>query len=399
MESRALIRVPVPPGAEGPQRLMPYLARALTGEGPAVAPVPTVSSTTSADYVTSVLAAVQAEGAPLESDDIALVVPTSGSTGAPRGVLLTAAALTHASPSINADAPPQWILALPVTSIGGINVLVRALAAGHDPIIVPSIGGAAPFTPAAFAEAVHAATGDGRPAYVSLVPAQVARLLSDAEGTTALAMCDRVLVGGAALRPSLRDLAEREGITLTTTYGATETAGGCVIDGRPLPGVTVTEEGGTLVLGGPTVALGYRGEPELSARTFGPHGFRTNDVGVIAPDGSVTVIGRADDVVVIKGVNVSVTAVEQVLADHPDVESAGVTTTPGPDGEPRLHGFIVVRDHAPRAIQDAAGAVVARLGTAARVQLHEVTSLPHLPHGKVDRRRLAAWARDDREDT
>lgn len=397
MESRALIRVPVPPGTEGPHRLLPALAGALTGEAPAIAPVPTVSATTSAHYVTSVLAAVRPEGPELESDEVALVVPTSGSTGEPRGVLLTASALTHASAFVNSP-DAQWVLALPVTSIGGINVLVRALASGRDPIVLPSIGGAAPFTPVAFAKAVRAASDRGGSVHVSLVPAQVARLLGDAEGTEALTACHRILVGGAALRPSLRDLAEREGISLTTTYGATETAGGCVLDGRPLPGVTVTEEAGTLVLGGPTIALGYRGEPELSARTFGPDGFRTNDVGVIAPDGSVTVIGRADDVVIIKGINVSVTAVEQVLADHPDVESAAVTTAPGPDGEPRLHGFIVVRDHARHASRDAADAVVARLGSAARVHVHEVASLPHLPHGKVDRQRLAAWARDERED-
>ena len=104
---RPLLRVPVPPGAEGPARLLPALAVALDGSGPAVTPVPTVSTAVSNDYVMSVLTAVRPD-LPLESDEVAAVVATSGSTGSPRGVLLTAGQLTALTEAVNgADSSPN----------------------------------------------------------------------------------------------------------------------------------------------------------------------------------------------------------------------------------------------------------------------------------------------------
>ena len=330
--TRPLVRVPVPPGAEGPARLLPALAAALDGSGPAIAPVPTVSSAVSNEYVMTILAAVRADdpSMPLESADVAVVVTTSGSTGAPRGVLLTAAQLTALTDVVNGPGRPQWIAALPVTSMGGLNVLVRALATGREPVVVPSIGGAGPFTDAVFAAAVDVACASSDDVRVALVPAQVARLLSSDRGISALQRCSAILVGGGATRPSLRAAASDLGIRLTTTYGATETAGGCVFDGHPLPGVTVTADGdggpGLLTISGPTVALGYRGEPELTRACFGPAGFRTSDLGEVGADGVVSVLGRADDVVIVGGVNVSPLAAERVIADLPDIVAAAVVS-------------------------------------------------------------------------
>ncbi len=133
---RPLLRVPVPPGVAGPAALLPALAAALDGSGPAIAPVPTVTAQVSNDYVMSLLRALLAgeSDPPLESDDVAVVMATSGSTGAPRGVLLTAAQLTSLTAVVNGQgARPQWIAALPVTSMGGLNVMVRALAAERPP--------------------------------------------------------------------------------------------------------------------------------------------------------------------------------------------------------------------------------------------------------------------------
>lgn len=394
--TRALVRVPVPPGPEGPARLLPALAAALDGSGPAIAPVPTVSPTVSNDYVMSLLAAVRPDdaSAPLESDEVAAVLATSGSTGAPRGVLLTAAQLTAMTAAVHGPgAAPQWIAALPVTSMGGFNVLVRSLAAGRDPVVVPSIGGAAPFTPADFAASVQNAARFSSDIRVSLVPAQLARLLSDDDGIAALLACAQVLVGGAALRPSLRAGAVELGIAVVATYGATETAGGCVFDGRPLPGVTVTAEGspGVLTVAGPCVALGYRAEPLLSRACFTSAGYRTPDLGEVAEDGTVVVLGRADDVVIVRGVNVSPLAVERIVTDLPDVAAGAVVVTEG-GGEPQVHAFVEVRDAAPDVEAQVRTAVVAQLGPAARPQVHRVPSLPHLPNGKVDRRLLQEWA-------
>ena len=394
------MRLPVPPGPEGPARLLPALAAALDGTGPAIAPVPTVSATVSNQYVMSLLSAVRADDPdhPLESDEVAVVAATSGSTGAPRGVLLTAGQLTAMTAAVHSGgARPQWIAALPVTSMGGLNVLIRALAADREPIVVPSLGGAGPFTAHAFATAVDDAARGSHDIRVSLVPAQLSRLMSEDVGIAALQSCTSVLVGGAATRPSLAANARELGIPVTTTYGATETAGGCVFDGRPLPGVSVTADGtpGSLTISGPCVALGYRGEPELTRERFTGGGFHTADLGEVGEDGRVAVIGRNDDVVVIRGINVSPLAIERVVTDLPDVVTAAAIAIPSDSGEPAIHVFVEVRDAA-TGVEDAAREEVARrLGSAARPVVHRVTGLPHLPNGKVDRLRLQQQAAAD----
>lgn len=380
--------------------LLPALAAALDGTGPAIAPVPVVSASVSATYITSVLQAVRADDrdAPLESDEVALVLATSGSTGNPKGVLLTAPQLTALTVHVHGPvATPQWIVALPVTSMAGVNVVVRALASGREPVAMESVGGAAPFTPSAFHSAVTAATASTDDVRVSLVPAQLARLLSDEAGVEGLRACRQVLVGGAATRAALIAMSGDLGIVVTTTYGSTETSGGCVFDGRPLPGVSVTSTGspGVLTIRGPTVALGYRGDPRLTAERFTDGGFVTPDLGTVDADGAVDLMGRADDIVTIKGVNVSPAAVERTIADLPDVVAAAAVAI-DVDGEPLLCAFIEVREEAPDVERAVVEAVSERLGAIARPRrIHRVARLPHLPNGKVDRPLLRRWASED----
>jgi len=398
VSSRDLVRVPVPPGPEGPERLLPALADALAGIGPAIAPVPVVSATVSADYVTSVLRAMHLDDRlPLESDDVAAVVSTSGSTGDPRGVLLTAGNLTALTAAVQGHDRPQWVIALPVTSIGGMNVLVRALAAGRDPIPVASIGGAGPFRPEEFVRAVEQAMAVTDDVRVSLVPAQVTRLLSDAAATDALQACRRVLVGGAGMRPALRTVTDDLGIPVSSTYGSTETGGGCVYDGVPLPGVSVLADPdtGLLRVTGPSIALGYRGDAAATAASFVDGAFLSSDVGSVTEAGIVTVIGRIDDVVTIGGVNVSPSAAERILGDHPDVAAGAVVACVDADGDAHLHAFIEVRDAAADAEDSVRAAVIQHLGRPARPVVHRVARLPYLPNGKVDRRQLLRWAQED----
>ncbi len=365
--------------------MLPALSAALSGDGPAIAPVPTVSATVSTDVVALLLRAVRVDGPPLESAEVAVVAATSGSTGAPKGVLLTAAQLTSMTAAVQGGSRPTWVAALPVTSMGGLNVAVRALAADREPVALASLGGLAPFTPGDFAEAVERAAGTSDDIRTALVPAQLARLVGDDAGIDALRRCTQVLVGGAALRPALRTTASDLGIRLVSTYGATETAGGCVFDGRPLPGIEVTADAnGRLLVRGPCVALGYRADPEATREAFGGGGFRLPDIGRVDDDGTVVVTGRADDVVVVRGVNVSAGAVEAVVAARSGVESVAVVVAPGGDGEPRLHAFVVPSGSAldPAGLQHA---VVEALGAAARPRVHVVDVLPLLPGGKVDR--------------
>jgi O-succinylbenzoic acid--CoA ligase len=357
----------------------------------------------SGDYVTMLLAAVRPDDRdlPLESDEAAVVMATSGSTGSPRGVLLSADALMSMSTHANGTGRPQWIAALPLTSMGGMNVLLRALAADRLPIALPSIGGASPFTPFDFEAAVVKALAVTDDVRVSLVAAQVSRLLADERGIASLRQCASVLVGGGPARASMLFAASDLGIRLTTTYGATETAGGCVFDGRPLQGVRVTSSAvsagdpGILTIGGPCIALGYRGLPEESARRFTSNGFVTSDLGSISADGSVAVIGRADDVVVINGVNVSPGAIERVVHDLPDVVSAAAVTLTPEDTEPVVWVFLEARDDAPEIDRVARLAVIGALGAAAAPTVRQVVRLPHLPNGKVDRLRLQRWATGD----
>jgi O-succinylbenzoic acid--CoA ligase len=187
-----------------------------------------------------------------------VLVATSGSTGAPRLVALPVAAL-QASATATATrlgGPARWLLALPAEHVAGVQVIVRALLAGAAPVLQDLRGG---FRPDGFAAAT-AALGPGRRC-TSLVPTQLLRLL-DAGGAAldALRGYAAVLVGGAALDPGLRARAEAAGVRVVTTYGMTETAGGCVYDGVPLDGVRVRLDApeddvtGRIALGGPTLA-------------------------------------------------------------------------------------------------------------------------------------------------
>lgn len=395
---RALARVPVPPGAPGVRAVWDALPAALDGSGPAIAPVPTTSVTTPTTAVTRILDATRPDdpSAPLEHDETAVVLSTSGSTQHPRGVLLSAGALSALSDVVNGPSRPQWVAAIPVTSAGGMNVVMRAWAAQREPIALPSIGGGAPFTPELFVAAIEHARAVTDDVRVSLVAAQVRRLLGDDAATDALRACTQVLVGGGPLDPLAREAARGAGVALTATYGATETAGGCVFDGIALPGVTVridapAHEHGEVVVVGPTIALGYRLDAAATAARFVGGEFRTGDLGIVE-DGVLRITGRMDDVVVVNGVSVSVVAVEQATKAVPGVDDAVAVAVPT-QTEPHIVVFVV--EHAGFAsVHDAVRASVReQLGNAAVPrEVRTLAAFPHLPGGKVDRLALRTLA-------
>lgn len=391
MPHRPLVRLPVPPGPAGVAAVRAALPGALDGTGPALAPVPVVSATVSSAYVESVLRALRPEDPhrPLEHDDVAVVVATSGSTGDPKGVLLTASALEFTARGPSVSSPAAWLAALPVTSVGGLQVVVRALLAGTPLQALPSLGGAEPFTASAFAAAVDrlAAEADGLPLRTSLVPAQLSRLLADPAATAALRRLDRLLLGGAAAPRALLVAARDAGVAVTTTYGMTETAGGCVYDGVPFPGVDVALDAGEVLLGGPMVARGYRDRAEETARAFAGGRYRTGDLGAWTADGRLAVDGRVDDVVQVRGVNVALGAVERVLLEGPGWTDAAVVAVPDEADGSRLVAYVAGdlsggEDAALRRVRD-------RLGTAAVPrEVCAVGSLPLLASGKIDRAAL-----------
>jgi O-succinylbenzoic acid--CoA ligase len=252
------------------------------------------------------------------------------------------------------------------------------------------LGGTSPTVPGPgepLADAVARTRGDRR--YTALVPTQLRRSL-DAE-PAALRAFDAVLVGGAATDPALLARAREAGVAVVTTYGTTETSGGCVYDGVPLDGVAVRVDDGGIALAGPVLALGYRRDPAGTAAAFDRGWFRTRDAGSLGPDGRLTVTGRLDDVVVTGGVNVAPQAVEGVLREHPDVADAVVFGRPDEEWGQRVVAAVVPAPGAAPGLSALRPWVAARLGApSAPRELHLVDAVPLLHTGKPDRRGLAA---------
>ena len=209
-----------------------------------------------------------------------MIVSTSGSTGDPAGVLLPGAALRSAAAGFaeRSGAPRHvWVAALPLHHTGGLMVAVRAVIAGTMPIVLPGLGDSKPFTADSFIDATATATAvadeQGLPLAVSVVPAMLTILeRAGPAGLAALRRYSAVLVGGAATSPELVARLRSAGIRLMCSYGMTETCGGAVFDGRPLPGMSVAvEPDGRLVLAGDQVAAGYRDDrlPERWATDAG----------------------------------------------------------------------------------------------------------------------------------
>jgi len=325
---------------------------------------------------------------PTVEQRIALVVETSGSTGRPKRVALSAdAVLASAAASESAlGGPGQWVLALPTHYIAGLNVLTRSIAAGFEPTVVRG----ANFAAGAFVRAARELTEKVR--FTSLVPAQLATLLDDPDAVGHLQGFARVLVGGQATPRTLLDRAAAAGIPVTRSYGSSETSGGCVYDGLPIGQTAVRVEDGEVWLGGPTLAEGYVGDPDLTAERFvvadGAHWFRTADAG--SWDGERLVItGRRDDVIVSGGVKVSLGAIERALREQPGLMDAVVVAADDERwGQVPVAFTTSATDHTAAVL--AVGAGLGRESRPARVVV--VDELPLLASGKVDRAALAARA-------
>jgi o-succinylbenzoate---CoA ligase len=395
MAALPLHAVDVPPGPAGIEAARAALAARMEGDGAPFTLIPVPSRHVSEDYARMVRACVRPDE-PVEDDDTALVAATSGSTGAPRGVLVTRANLRAAVEASWAHIPGlracSWVLALPVTSIGGFGAIVRAHLAGTALHALSSVGGAA-----AFRVDDLLTLRVEEPFAISIVPTQLADILASPEATAWLTRSTTVLVGAAATPDDLAERARQAGIRLVTTYGMTETTGGCVYDGVPLPGVHIELDGDTqrIDVVGPQVAAGYRGDhgesPEFSG-AGSERRFRTADHGDWV-DGRLRIAGRIDDVVAVHGVNVALGAVEAIVLSELGVREAAVVAIPDPRQGHRLVAFVVMED--PAGLTAIAPLVAERLGGAARPEVVPVASLPMLPSGKIDRLGLRALAQTD----
>lgn len=357
------------------------LAAALHGEGPAV-------ELSTAPDGSPVVSPVQTPG----FDDAVVVVRTSGSTGTPKATVLTVEALAASSmaTALALKGEGQWLLALPVQYVAGLQVLVRSLFAGTRPWAMDLSGG---FHPEAFTAAALELTDRIR--FTSLVPTQLQRLL-DSPAPETLAVLRRfnsILLGGAPVSAELLQAARNAGLRVVTTYGSAETCGGCVYDGVPIEGVEVKVSGtGRILLGGDTVAAGYLDDPDLTADAFieedGLRWFRTNDLGSIDAEGILTVLGRADDVVITGGVKVSATHVQAELEKLDGVTAAFVTGVPSEEWGQAVAAYVAIADSTPEGISGFTARRHDLLGPLGPLGPKTVLAAPELimlPNGKPDR--------------
>ena len=405
-----------------------------------------------------------------------MVLRTSGSTtgtgklvGVSMDALVASARATHK----RLGGPGIWVLALPAYHAAGVQVLVRAAVAGTHVFNAYKEGGFDPQHLAQVIDAACAAAADcdagssfdddavsscaggaggeaegalaaddsGRacPVYTSLVPTQLRRALDDEQLRGALARLDAVLIGGAAADAQLLEQAKAAGIRVVTTYGMSETCGGCVYDGQPLPGVSmdVDQATGAIWLSGPMLATGYLGDEERTRRCFvsrpqagvgasgvggtasaaesaeagvgGPGAgsdagageparrwFITSDRGHIV-DGRLQVLGRLDDVIISGGIKVEPGPIEALLALNPLVSECAVVGLPDLQWG-QVVTAVVVPASMPGLGRVDEGAILAQIrvyleqklsGAQCPKQVLLADALPYKGIGKVDRRALA----------
>ena len=376
--------------------LLPLLASALSGEGPALLLHP-------ADRPPD---PVVRPGEPLlpgeddQDDPTVLAAGTSGSTGEPKAVLLPASALLAAASASHdrLGGPGGWLLALPLQHVAGMQVLVRSLVSRVTPQVLDLSAG---WSAQAFADA--AAGLDAARRYTALVPTQLARLV--ATGGSALdaaAGLDAVLVGGAPLPAVLAGRAADAGIRVVSSYGTSETCGGCVYDGVPLDGVAVGidgADGDRIRLAGPVLARGYRGAPParggagFETDAAGTRWVRIDDAGLLE-GGRLRVLGRLDDTIMTGGVNVPPGPVEAALLTMSGVQEAVVIGVPDPDWGQRVVAVVVPAAGAvPPSLELVRQVVAQRVARhAAPRQLLVLDRMPLRGPGKPDRSALAVRA-------
>ena len=309
---------PLPISPADPLAILPDLELAITGRY-SLLPLPAADKTKS-----TLLKNSQRAGEEIDAD-IALVVPTSGPTGTPKGAQLTAHNLISSADATYQylGGPGHWLLAMPAHHIAGLQVLIRSMVAGVEPLAIDVSAG---FNISEFARATRELKETGERTYTSLAPMQLAKAMDTQVGIEALQSYDAILVGGAATNPQLLESAARMQINVVTTYGSSETAGGCVYDGVALPGAQVRVDEGRIYLGGPTIAHGYRNAPGHEAFAE-PGWFQTSDGGVLE-NGVLTVTGRLDNIIDSGGLKLHPEVLENAMLKVTGVDQACVVGIP-----------------------------------------------------------------------
>jgi o-succinylbenzoate---CoA ligase len=307
----------------------------------------------------------RAGGVPVEMGD-ALVVATSGTTGTPKGVVLThdAVAASARATSARLGVDPsrhRWLACLPLNHIGGLSVVTRAILTDTPLIVQPDFD----------EDAVRATAA--RDVFVSLVPTALRRVGAELFHT--------VVLGGSAPPGGLP-------ANVVTTYGLTETGSGVVYDGRPLDGVEIAIwPESQIALRGPMLLRCYR---DGTVPLDGDDWLATGDAGRLTPEGRLEVHGRLTELIITGGENVWPAPVEDVLRGHPAVADVAVGGRPDPEWGERVVAWVVPRPGIDPPTLDGLRAMVREqlAPWAAPRELVLVESLPTTAIGKIRREAL-----------
>lgn len=354
---------------------------------------------------------VEEASRPLRFDDLQSIVYTSGTTGRPKGAMLTygnqfwsATAAAFRSGTMPQD---RWLLCLPLYHVGGLAIVLRCCLYGIAIVLQKR------FDP----PAVHQAVGTERITLVSLVPTMLYRLLPIWKKQPPPASLRCVLLGGATVPEPLLKQAISLGVPIATTYGLTEAASQVTTQppgevfkkpgsvGKPLMFSQVhivddrgrtqpVGEIGEIVVQGPTVMLGYDGQPEATEKTLKDGKLHTGDLGYLDEDGDLWVVQRRTDLIVTGGENVYPAEVERVLLQHPDVAEACVVGVDDAQWGQRVVAAIVRKPGATVSAGDLAALCKEKLAGYKQPRfIRFFAQFPKTSSGKINRRSVAGQSR------
>ena len=261
-----------------------------------------------------------------------LIVPTSGTTGEPKGVMLPARALaasaSAASQALDLQIGDRWLASLPLFHIGGLAILLRSLFRGATVVLHRGFDAAAVWRDLERHKITH----------ISLVPPMLHRLLELSHGQAPPASLKVALIGGSSLDPQLARRARDCGWPLAVSYGMSETASLCALDrsataglvagrvGQVLQGFQITlSNSGAVRISGDALMAGYANPRLKPGEGIDNCCFETGDLGRYDATGTLYIMGRADELLNSAGRLIHPREVERLLSACPGIVDVAVT--------------------------------------------------------------------------